>query len=53
MTKIEEEILRAVKDVKFGSIEIVIHNSQIVQIERKTKIRFDKSSDENENDNET
>jgi len=34
------EILRSVKSVKFGSIEITIHDSRVVQIERKEKMRF-------------
>jgi hypothetical protein len=37
------EIVRAVRSVSFGSVEIVIQNSRIVQIERKEKIRFDRS----------
>jgi hypothetical protein len=36
------EIVRAVRSVAFGSIEIVIQNSRIVQIERKEKFRFDR-----------
>jgi len=37
------EIVRAVRSVAFGSVEIVIQNSRIVQIERKEKFRFDRS----------
>ena len=37
------EIVRAVRSVAFGSVEIVIQNSRIVQIERREKIRFDRS----------
>jgi hypothetical protein len=37
------EIVRAVRSVAFGSVEIVIQNSRIVQIERKEKLRFDRS----------
>ncbi|MCS6294040.1 MAG: YezD family protein [Nitrospira sp.] len=40
-----DEILRyALKDIRFGSIEIVIHDSKIVQIERKEKFRLDHTS---------
>lgn len=39
---IEQQILSAIRQVRFGSVEILIHNAQIVQIERKEKIRFDK-----------
>ena len=36
------EIIRAVRSVNFGSVEIVIHDSRIVQIERKEKLRLDR-----------
>lgn len=39
---IEQQILSAIKQVRFGSVEIMIHDAKIVQIERKEKIRFDK-----------
>jgi hypothetical protein len=34
------EIMRAITGVRFGSVEITIHDSRIVQIERKEKVRF-------------
>ena len=34
------EILRSIKNLRFGSIEITIHDSRVVQIERKEKVRF-------------
>ena len=34
-------ILRAVEGIHYGAVEIVIHDSRIVQIERKEKLRFD------------
>lgn len=36
------EILRSIRSINYGSIEIVIQNSRIVQIERKEKLRFDR-----------
>ncbi len=30
----------AIDAIKFGSVEIVIHDSKVVQIERKEKVRF-------------
>jgi hypothetical protein len=36
------EVLRAIRDIDYGSVEIVVHNSRVVQIERKQKFRFDK-----------
>jgi len=38
---VEQQILRAIKDVRYGSVEIIIHDSKVVQIERKEKIRFE------------
>ncbi len=34
------EIMRAITGIRFGSVEITIHDSRIVQIERKEKMRF-------------
>jgi len=43
-----DEILRriasAISGVRFGSVEVVIQDSRVVQIERKEKFRFDKRS---------
>ncbi len=36
------EILQAINGIRYGSLELVIHDSKVVQIERKEKIRFDK-----------
>ena len=36
-----KNIMKAIHQIKYGSVEIVIHDSRIVQIERKEKIRFD------------
>ena len=38
---IAHTILLAIKDLRFGSVEVVIHDSKVVQIERKEKIRID------------
>ncbi|HKP01655.1 MAG TPA: YezD family protein [Nitrospiraceae bacterium] len=39
-----QNILRAIQEIRFGSVEIVIHDSKVVQIERKEKIRIDQNS---------
>lgn len=39
-TALDEEILRAVHNVRFGSVEITIHDAKVVQVERREKIRF-------------
>ena len=43
---VEQEILRAVRSLHYGSVEIIIHDSKVVQIERKEKIRLDQSGPE-------
>jgi hypothetical protein len=37
----EAAIIAAIRAIRFGSVEITIHDSSIVQIESKEKIRFD------------
>lgn len=39
-----KRILDALAGLQFGSIEIVVHNSQVVQIERREKVRLDSPS---------
>ena len=39
---IDVRILEAVRSLDYGSVEIVVHDSQVVQIERREKLRFDK-----------
>lgn len=34
------EIHNALRDLRFGSVEITVHNGQVVQIERKEKFRL-------------
>jgi hypothetical protein len=35
------EILRALKKIQYGSVEIIVHASKIVQIETREKLRFE------------
>lgn len=42
LEQVMREIVRAVRSVRYGSVEVVIQNSRVVQIERKEKFRFDK-----------
>jgi hypothetical protein len=41
-----ESILNQIKEslegLRYGTVQIVVHNGQIVQIERTEKLRFDK-----------
>lgn len=40
---VEKQIIEAISRIKYGSVEIVIHNSRIVQIEKSEKFRFDEN----------
>jgi len=35
-----KKIQEAISTIKYGSVEIVIHDSKVVQIERKEKLRL-------------
>ncbi len=39
--EIANQIVNLLQEIKFGSIEIIIHENKVVQIERKEKLRFD------------
>jgi hypothetical protein len=36
----EQQVLEALKKIKFGSVEVIMHEGQVVQIESKEKVRF-------------
>ena len=46
LSRIEEELRLALSEIRYGSIEIVIQDSRVVQIERREKVRFDRESRE-------
>jgi hypothetical protein len=35
-------VLEAIRSVRFGSVEVVIHDGRVVGIERREKVRIDK-----------
>jgi hypothetical protein len=41
IAEIANQVADLLQDLKFGSIEIIVHESKVVQIERKEKLRFD------------
>jgi hypothetical protein len=40
--EVQEQIARALHGLRFGSVEIIVHDSRVVQIERTEKLRLDK-----------
>jgi hypothetical protein len=39
--QISQRILRALQGIRYGSIEIIVHDGRVVQIERTEKLRFE------------
>jgi hypothetical protein len=39
---VEAFILESLKGIDYGSVEITIHDSRVVQVEKSVKRRFDK-----------
>jgi hypothetical protein len=35
-----QELLHAIESLRFGSIEITLHDGKVTQIERREKVRF-------------
>jgi hypothetical protein len=41
-----QQILRAVRGLRYGSVEITIHDGEVVQIERREKVRLERRRDD-------
>ncbi len=37
-----QQVLRAVRGLRYGSVEITIHDGEVVQIERREKVRLER-----------
>lgn len=44
LSDVEQEILRHIRSLRFGAIEIQIHEGRIVQIERRERTRLPERS---------
>jgi hypothetical protein len=42
--RLTDKILRALSGICYGSVEIIVHEGQVVQIERTEKLRLDPAS---------
>ena len=42
----ELEVLRAIRDTRFRTVEVTVHESRIVQITRSEKLRFESGRSE-------
>ena len=45
--QIEQHVLETIRGIKYGAVEILIHDSRVVQVERTEKTRFDTSKPTN------
>ncbi len=39
-SEVLEEVINSIRQIKYGEVVIVVHNSKIVQIEKREKRRF-------------
>ena len=39
---VSHEIVRALKDLRFGSVEVIVHDGRVVQLVRTEKLRLEK-----------
>ncbi|MCI0407769.1 MAG: YezD family protein [Acidobacteria bacterium] len=40
ITATERAVLEAIRGLRYGSVEVVVHDSRVVQIERREKVRL-------------
>jgi hypothetical protein len=43
MERPEADVLRAIRRLRFGAVEVTVHDGRIVQIETREKVRFDEA----------
>ena len=39
----ERAVVEAIRTLRYGSVEIVVHEGRVVQIETRAKVRFDEA----------
>jgi hypothetical protein len=39
LTAMDREILKSIRAIEFGSVEVTIHGGRVVQVERREKLR--------------
>jgi hypothetical protein len=43
--KLAERIVQALRGLRYGSVEIVVHDGRVVQFERRERVRFDRGEE--------
>jgi hypothetical protein len=41
-----QELVEALRSIRYGSVELVIHDGRVVQLERREKVRFEHGGSE-------
>jgi hypothetical protein len=44
--RLAERIVQAIRGLRYGSVEIVVHDGRVVQFERRERVRFDRTAEE-------
>jgi hypothetical protein len=42
--KLLMNIFKAIKSIRYGSVEITVHDSKVVQVDKTEKMRFDRQN---------
>ncbi|WP_341918523.1 YezD family protein [Hydrocarboniphaga effusa] len=43
--RLAERIVQAIRGLRYGSVEIVVHDGRVVQFERRERVRFDRNEE--------
>lgn len=43
--KLAQRIVHALRGLRYGSVEIVVHDGRVVQFERRERVRFDRNDE--------
>ncbi len=43
--RLAERIVQALRGLRYGSVEIVVHDGRVVQFERRERVRFDRADE--------
>ena len=43
--RLAERIVQAIRGLRYGSVEIVVHDGRVVQFERRERVRFDRTEE--------
>ena len=44
--RLAERIVQAIRGLRYGSVEIVVHDGRVVQFERRERVRVDRTAED-------